>query len=377
MKNKNWKVPFAYLKFQFADPDKIFKSARKVVEAGDFTLGKALSVFENNFARKVKVKHAIGVASGTDALYLVLKAKGIKAGDEVITAPNSFVATAASVALTGATPVFVDVRDDYTIDPTLIEKAITKRTKAIIPVHLTGNLADMDPIMELARKYKLFVLEDVAQAAFAKYDGKFTGTIGLAGAFSFHPLKVLNVWGDGGIITTNDDDLAKLLKLWRNHGLVNRNEVDFFAHNSRLDTFQAAVADYTLKQVDKLLEKRRQNAMVYDRLLLELEPNVHVPNRHLSSTKTQPVFTNYVVQVTDREKLIEWLTRKSIRVVIQYPIPIHLQKAAKYLGYKKGDFPVCERQAENIVTLPVHQYLKEKDIRYVCQTIKEFYTSKK
>lgn len=372
MKQKR-RIRYTYLTQQFAHSERYIRKVKQVVAKGDFTLGKELVNFESNFARKLQVKHAIGVANGTDALYLPLKAIGIAQGDEVITVPNSFVATAAAIALTGARPVFVDVRDDFTIDPNLIEKAITRATKAIIPVHLTGISSDMHPILQIARAHNLFVLEDVAQAAFTKYDNKYVGTWGHAGSFSFHPLKVLNIWGDGGVITTNDDDLAYKLRLWRNHGLTSREEVEFFAHNSRLDTIQAAVANVLLSEVDTIVSKRARNARLYDRYLNSLDPWVHVPKRDLGSASVEPAYSTYVVQVLKREMLIKYLEKNGIDAVIHYPIPIHLQKAAKYLGYKRGDFPVTEKQAETILTLPNHQYMTREDVAYICEVIKEFY----
>jgi dTDP-3-amino-2,3,6-trideoxy-4-keto-D-glucose/dTDP-3-amino-3,4,6-trideoxy-alpha-D-glucose/dTDP-2,6-dideoxy-D-kanosamine transaminase len=373
--NPQWKVRYIYLDKQFAHPEEYFEKAKEIVMRGDFTLGKALQDFEADFSRKFGVMHAIGVGNGTDALYLSLKALGIGAGDEVITAPNSFIATAGAIALTDARPTFVDVRDDYLIDPDLIERAITPKTKAIMPVQLTGSVADMKPILEIAKKHNLFVVEDAAQAASARYDNQYVGSFGTAAGFSFHPLKILNLWGDGGMITTNDDALAHKLRLMRNHGLKNRNEAVFFAHNSRLDTFHAAIASVMFKQLDKATEVRTAHAKLYDSLLNELEPMVHVPRRNLNKAVTSPIYTTYIVQARNRERLIEFLKTKGVEALIHYPIPIHLQEAAEYLGYKKGDFPVCERQAEEILTLPIHQFLAEEDIRYVCDSIREFYQS--
>lgn len=368
-----FKVPYVYLKKQFAKPERLFRAAKKVIQAGDFTLGKKLTEFESNFAKKYKVKHAIGVASGTDALFLPLKVLHIGPGDEVVTAPNSFVASAAVVALCGATPTFVDVRDDYTMDPGLLERAITKKTKAIIPVHLTGFPVDMYPIMKIAKKHNLAIVEDAAQGAGILYDGKFVGNFGIATGFSMHPLKILNIWGDGGVITTNDDAFAGKLRLWRNHGLKSRDDVEFFAPNSRLDTFHAAIANEILmKDLDKSIAIRRKYARLYESELRTLEPDVHIP-KSLCSVDVNPIYTNYVIQVKNREKLIAYLTKKRIEVVVQYPTPIHLKRAAAYLGYKKGDFPVTEKQSDTILTIPNNQFLTKKDILYVCSAIRSFY----
>lgn len=373
--NKKFKVPYVYLHEQFSDIEKYLKGIRKVVDTGDFTLGKRVLEFEERFAKKLGVKHVIGVGNGTDALFLALLTLGIGKGDEVITAPNSFIASASVIALVGATPVFVDVRDDYTIDPDLLEKAITPKTKAIIPVHLIGNLADMHPIMKIAKKHNLRVVEDVAQAALAKYDGKCAGSFGEFGCFSFHPLKILNVWGDGGAISTNSDVLAKKIRLWRNHGLVDRDHVEFFAHNSRLDTIQAVIVDTELLGHDKLLERRKKVSHWYDERLSDLSEYIHIPSRKLCVRPTSPTYTNYVVQVKRRDELYNFLMKNGVEVKVHYPTPIHLQNAAKYLGYKKGDFPVTEKQASTIITLPCNQYLKQGQVDYVCKKIREFYTS--
>lgn len=373
MKSPAWKVPYVYLPRQFADMKPYIAAMRDVVAQGDFTLGKKLTEFETQVAKRLKVRHAIGVASGTDALILSLRVLGVGPGDEVITAPNTFVATAASIAMVGAKPVFVDVRDDYAIDPELIEHAITKKTKAIIPIHLTGWSADMGSIMRIAKKYRLHVVEDAAQAFLTTYDGQYVGTFGATGAFSFHPLKIVNVWGDGGMVVTNDDGLAKNVRLWRNHGLKTREEVEFFAVNSRLDTIHASLAGVMLPRVDAVIKKRAAFSQQYDRQLVHLEPLVHLPDKTLQSAVVEPVYAYYVIQAQQRNTLQAFLKEKGIESVIQYPTPIHLQKAAKYLGYKRGDFPVCEKQAETILTLPNNQYLHRSDIDYVCRCIEAFY----
>ncbi len=370
-----WKVPYVYLSRQFADIKPYIAALRDTVARGDFTLGKKLAEFESNVAKRLRVKHAIGVASGTDALILSLRVLGIGPGDEVITAPNTFVATAASIAMVGAKPVFVDVCDNYTIDPEKIKPAITKKTRAIIPVHLTGWAADMKPIMRMAKRHNLHVVEDAAQAFLTTYDGQCVGTFGAMGAYSFHPLKIVNVWGDGGMVVTSNDEYAKNLRLWRNHGLRTREEVEFFALNSRLDTIHAALASVMLPRVDGAIRKRAAFSHRYDRRLSRLEPFVHLPAKMLQSVSVEPVYAYYVIQVQKRNELQAYLKEKGIETVIQYPIPLHLQKAAKYLGYKRGDFPVCEKQADSILTLPNNQYLHMADIEYVCECIEAFYGS--
>lgn len=364
------KVPYNYLNQQFNKTENFFKKIKQVVKTGFYTLGPELEEFETKFAKIHNVKHAIGVANGTDALILIMKALEIGEGAEVITAPNSFIATVGAIAMAGAKPVFVDVNETYNINPALIEKAISKKTKAILPVHLTGSPADMDSILKIANKHNLYVIEDAAQAVGAVYKNKPVGGWGIAGGFSLHPLKNLNIWGDGGVITTNNSELNVKIRLWRNHGLKNRDECEFFAHNSRLDTIQASIGSILIDKIKAVNEKRRANAKFYDSQLSSLYPNITIPPR---SNKNKPVFHTYVIQAENRSKLINYLAKAGIETKIHYPIPIHFQKAAKYLGYKKGDFPVCEKQTERILSLPIHQYLTKEQLNYTVELIKSFY----
>jgi len=364
------KVSYSYLKEQFANPDAILNDIKKIIMEGDFTLGDELEKFENNFALKVsKTKYAIGVGSGTDALRLSLIALGIGQGDEVITAANTFYATAGAIATTGAKPVFVDVGEDYNINPKLIENAITPKTKAIIPVHIDGIPADIKQIMEIAKKHNLFVIEDACQALYAEIDGKKTGSFGITGCFSLHPLKNINVWGDGGIISTNNEEIRNKLLLLRNHGLINRDECEFYAYNCRLDTIQAVVGNHLIGDVDWITEQRRSNGKLYDFELSKI-PQITIPKRKENFTY---VHHNYVIIVQNRDKLLNFLRENGIDAKVHYPIPLHLQKASAYLGYKKGDFPVAEYQSKHIISLPVHQHLTEEQKRYVIETVKEFY----
>jgi len=351
--------------------DKVFWPALKEqFKACQFVMGPEVEVFESNFASLCGTRYALGVNSGTDAMFLSLKALGIGRGDEVITAPNSFVATAGAIIAAGAKPVFVDVTADYNIDVSLIEAAITKRTKAILPVHLTGNPADMISIKRIASKYNLFVVEDVAQAVTASIDGRKVGSFGDAGCFSLHPLKNLNVGGDGGAFTTNSSTLHKRVKLLRNHGLRNREEIECFGYNSRLDTIQAAIANHVMKGLETVTSKRIKNAQMYDEGFRDLHDFVKIPPR---KKNVRQVFHTYVVRMKNRERLIEYLKNSGVETKIHYPIPIHLQKPCKEYGYKKGSFPVCEAQAKEIISLPVHQYLTKQQIYYVIEVIKRFY----
>jgi len=341
-----------------------------LLKTGQFTLGPPVAEFESRFAQLCKTKYAIGVNSGTDALFLAMKALNIGAGDEVITAPNSFIATAGAIANAGARPVFVDVNDEYNIDADLIERAITPATKAIMPVHLTGNPADMPQIMEIANRHNLYVIEDACQAVSASINGQPVGSFGIAGGLSFHPLKNLNVWGDGGIITTSSKELFDKIVLLRNHGLKNRDEVEFFGYNSRLDTLQAIVANQLLNVLDTITDTRIKNAKIYDDSLSALADYITLPPR---KNNVKQVYHTYVIQAKKRDKLLAYLVHNGIEAKVHYPIPIHLQQASRYLGYKEGDFPACEAQTKSIITLPVHQHLTDDELTYVIDNIRRFY----
>jgi dTDP-3-amino-2,3,6-trideoxy-4-keto-D-glucose/dTDP-3-amino-3,4,6-trideoxy-alpha-D-glucose/dTDP-2,6-dideoxy-D-kanosamine transaminase len=364
-------VKYLDLPQQFRD-ETLQALLRKQFETCQFIMGPEVEAFERNFAALCRTPHALGLNSGTDALFLALKALGLGSGDEVITAPNSFVASTGAIMAVGAKPTFVDVAADYNIDVRLIEGAITKKTKAILPIHLTGNPADMEAIMEIARKHDLFVVEDAAQAVMASVNGKRVGSFGDAGCFSLHPLKNLNACGDGGVLTTNSQEVYDRVRLLRNHGLKNRDEIEMFGYNSRLDTLQAVVANYMLGQLESITDRRVRNAQLYDSLLLqELSDFVVIPPR---SKRVQQVFHTYVIRVKKRDDLVHFLNDHGVETKIHYPIPIHLQKPCRELGYRKGDFPVCEAQAEEILSLPVHHHLKEDQIGYVVELMKKFYS---
>jgi dTDP-4-amino-4,6-dideoxygalactose transaminase len=365
------KVLYSYLEQQFADVELYLDDIRALVRTGDFTLGKALGEFEEQFANLISLPYAIGVGTGTDALMLSLEILGIGHGDEVITAPNTFVATVGAIAMAGARPVFVDNNEEYTIDVNKIEAAITQRTKAIIPVHLTGCPADMPAIMEIAERYHLVVVEDAAQAILASIDGRSVGSWGATAGFSLHPLKNLNIWGDGGVIVTRSQELCDKLRLFRNHGLMTRDEITFWSHNCRLDTLQAMVANRLLGQVRSITEQRIANAKRYDEAFADLTDYILIPPRR---PNVKQVYHTYVVRVKDRDGLYRYLNEKGIEAKIHYPIPLHLQKAAAYLCYKEGDFPMCEVDCRTIITLPVHQHLTPQEIEYVIDCVRKFYT---
>jgi dTDP-4-amino-4,6-dideoxygalactose transaminase len=364
-------VKYSYLTEQFADVEPYLDSIRELVHSGDFTLGRAVSEFEDRFAKLCGLPYAIGVSSGTDALILSMKILGVGPGDEVITAPNTFIATVGAIAMTGARPVFVDNNEEYNMDVNQIEAAITHRTKAIVPVHLNGSPADMPAIMAIARRHNLLVIEDAAQAILASIDGKHVGSWGETGCFSLHPLKNLNVWGDGGIIVTRSAELYERLRLFRNHGLKNRDEVVMFGHNCRLDSIQAVVANRLIGQVHDITEKRIAYARQFDEGFADLGEYIAIPPRRAN---VRQVFHIYVVRVSERDSLLAYLQEHGIEAKIHYPIPLHLQEAAKYLGYKPGDFPVCEDHCRTIISLPVHQHLTTEQVDYVIEHVRKFYT---
>ena len=364
------RVRYSYLQEQFADVEPYLDDIRELVHSGDFTLGAAVSEFEERFARLCGLPYAVGVSSGTDALILSLKVLGIGPGDEVITTPNTFIATVGAIAMTGARPVFVDNNREYTIDVDGIEAAITPRTRAIMPVHLTGVPAHMPDIMEIARAKGLIVIEDAAQAILASIDGKHVGHWGETACFSLHPLKNLNVWGDGGVIATHSQELYEKLRLFRNHGLAGRDEVEMFGHNCRLDSLQAVVANRLLDQAESITQKRIANAARLDRGLRDLGDCISIPPR---SPKVRQVYHTYVVRAVDRDGLLAYLLEAGIEAKVHYPIPVHLQKAAAHLGYRAGDFPVCEEDCQTIITLPVHQHLAEDELDYMIEKVRQYY----
>ena len=366
------RVRYSPLQQQFADPEPIFEELRALVASGDFTLGKPVREFEDMFAATVGVKHAIGVGSGTDAIKIPLRALGIGAGDEVITAANTFYATAGAIAEVGARPVFVDCDDTFCLDPDLLERAITPRTKAIVPVQLTGDVAEMPRIMEIARRRNLAVVEDGCQSLMGEYQGKRVGTWGVATSFSMHPLKIINVWGDAGIVVTDDDEMNHKVRLLRNHGLRNRDEMEILGYNSRLDSAQAVVGKWIVRQLGDIVAGRRSAADHYDKGFAGL-PQVRLPPRR---AYTKNVFLLYVLFVEDRDALLAHCLENGVEAKIHYPIPLHLQDALRYLGYKPGDFPVSERHCRETISFPVDQHLSRVEQDYVIETVRNFYARK-
>ena len=362
-------VRYSYLKQQFSQADDLWQQLRDFVETGDFTLGAPLQEFEQKFADLMGAKHAIGVNSGTDAIKLALKCQGVGAGDEVITAANTFVATVGAIAELGATPVFVDCDDTFCMNVDLVEDAITEKTKAIVPVHFTGYMTDMRKLMPIAQRHNLVVVEDACQSILGEIGGQKAGTWSKAGAFSLHPLKNLNVWSDGGVIITSDDDLAHALKLQRNHGLVDRDTVGVLGCNSRLDTLQAVVGNWLIPQTESIAQKRIENAAFYDQHLGAL-PQIEIPPR---PSDFKIVYHLYIVFAEDRDGLLEYCLNNGIEVKVHYPVPIYRQPALQHLGHVEGDFPVTDNHAKKIITFPCDQHLSRSEMEYVIDTVSRFY----
>lgn len=347
----------------------ILTAVEEVLGHGQFVNGEEITAFEKAFAQLCEVQFAVGVNSGTDGLILALHALGVGFGDEVITSPNSFVASSSCISWVGARPVFVDVKEDYNIDPTQIEDKITPRTKAILPIHLTGRPAEMQMILEIAERHNLYVIEDCSQAVSAEYYSKCVGSFGTIGAFSLHPLKTLNACGDSGIITTDDVDIYEELLLLRNHGLRSRDNCVTWGFNSRLDSVQAAILLIKMDYLDLWTNKRISNAKYYQKELSEVDA-IKLPK---DKPYEKAVYHTFIIEMDNRDALRSYLLEHGIETSVHYPVPIHLQVAAKDLGYKRGDFPVTEKQSERILSLPVHQNLQDDDLDHVVKTIKAFY----
>jgi dTDP-4-amino-4,6-dideoxygalactose transaminase len=350
--------------------EEIDEAIQSVLDSGHFVFGETNGEFEKRFAEYHGVKHALGCASGTDALQLSMMGLGLEKGDEIISVPMTFVATVEVMVLLGLKPVFVDIDPKtYCIDPGQIESKITGKTKAIVPVHLYGQSADMDPIMDIAAKHGLFVIEDCAQAIGATYRGRKTCTMANAGCISFFPGKNLGAYGDAGAVLTDDDDLAERIIKVRNHGSENKYDHKYLGVNSRLDAIQAAVLGVKLKYIDTWNEMRRNNGARYSELLSGLE-NVVCPYTAPENTHT---YHQYTIQVEDRDGLRGSLNEKEIATGLHYPIPLHLQPAYKYLGYGEGDFPVSERASGSVLSLPMYPELPRGHQDYVVEQIQAYY----
>ncbi len=367
------RVKYSYLDDQFAESqvEAILREIREeLIPSGEFTLGPFVERFERKFAAYIGVKHAIGTNTGTGALILALRSMGVGPGDDVISVPNTFIATIGAIVAVGARPVFVDVDDRYQIDPSLIERAITPKTKALLPVYWGGCCPDMPRVMEIADRHGVPVIEDACPAVGAQIDGRFAGTFGRVSAFSMHPLKPLNVMGDGGIVVTNDDRVADWLRLYRNHGLKDRDHVSMWGVNERTQPFQAIVARHLLDRIEGVIAARIRNAQMLDEGLAGLRDVIRTPAR---PSNHREVYQLYLASATRRDALVAHLIARGIEVKVHYPIPVHLQECAKPLGYKPGDFPVAEAQAGEVITLPSHQHVGPEHMAHTVACIREFY----
>lgn len=366
------KVRYSYLAQQFGECEDLWAQLKEFVKTGDFTLGAPLVEFEKKFAGLIGTKYAIGVNSGTDAIKLGLVAAGVKAGDEVITAANTFVATVGAIAEIGAIPKFVDCDDTFCMDVAQVESAITEKTTAIVPVHFTGYMTDMRKLLPIAQKHKLPIVEDACQSILGEVGGRKAGTWGLVGAFSLHPLKNLNVWSDGGLIVTDDSKIAEHLRLLRNHGLVNRDEVQLLGYNSRLDTLQAVVGNWLIPQTEEIAATRIKNAAKYDSGLGAIK-GIKIPPR---PKDFKIVYHLYMVFAEKRDQLLAFCQARGIEAKIHYPVPIYRQEALKKYGQAER-FPVTDRHAESVISFPCDQHLSDEEINFVISTVADFYAGLK
>jgi dTDP-4-amino-4,6-dideoxygalactose transaminase len=367
------KVPFNYLPQQFGDVQPYLEEWERLAASGEFTLGPYVEAFEAKFANYVGARYCISTNNGTDALILALKAAGIGLGDEVITVTNTFYATAGAIVAVGARPVLVDCDQRFQMDAEKISAAVTRKTRAVLPVHWAGASPDMNHILDVAEAHGLAVIEDACPAVGAYVDGKHVGTLGKLGAFSMHPLKPLNVMGDGGMTVTDDDALARWMRKYRNHGMADRDHIDFWGVNIRLQPFQAIVGSRVLDTVANLVKLRNRNARQLDEGLRRMPEFVTVAERLAGNVEAQQL---YMACFKRRDELLRFLIGRGIEAKVHYPVPLHLQKAALDLGYKRGSFPVAEYQADHLITLPAHQFITFEQIDYMLETIREFYKGK-
>jgi dTDP-4-amino-4,6-dideoxygalactose transaminase len=364
-------IPFVDLKSQYAGiKTEINAAIQKILDNSEFVQGPTVRRFEEQFSAVQNVKHTIACGSGTDALHLALWGLGISSQDEVITAANTFIATAEAVLLTGAKPVLVDIHEpSLTIDPAKVEAALTERTKVIIPVHLYGQACDMDPIVELAKRHNIVIIEDACQAHLAEYKGRKVGSFGVAAAFSFYPGKNLGAYGEAGAVVTNDTALFKKLSKLRDHGQVEKYLHEMFGHNYRMDGIQGAILEVKLRYLKQWTDARRRVAQFYNERLKSI-PGVVIPKE---MEYARHVYHLYVVRVSERAALQKYLKEKGVSTGLHYPVPLHLQEALQLYGYRRGDFQVTERAADEILSLPMYPELTEEQVDYVCNTIRAFF----
>jgi dTDP-4-amino-4,6-dideoxygalactose transaminase len=365
------KVPFLDLKAQYKSiKEEVNPAIQTILDNTAFVLGKPVEEFESAFAKAQDVKHVVGVSSGTDGNHLALSVLNITTGDEIIVPANTFFATAWGATLCRATPVFVDCEpDSYNLDPLKVEAAITPRTKAIVVVHLYGQAAHLEPLMQIAKKHNLFLVEDCAQAHLSEYNGKPVGGYGITSSFSFYPGKNLGAYGEAGAFSTNDDALAMKAKMLRDHGAVQKYNHELYGQNYRMEGIQGAVLGVKLKHLRAWTEKRRAVAKRYNELLDQVG-DIVLPKE---MPYAKHVYHLFVIQTTKRDTLQQYLTEKGIGTGLHYPIPLHLQPCFAHLGYKKGDMPVAERLADRCLSIPMYAELTNEQIEYVCNTIRLFF----
>jgi dTDP-4-amino-4,6-dideoxygalactose transaminase len=361
-------VPYIDLPAQASEiREDLLTAVGQFLDSGRYILGPSVEKFEKKVAELLEVKHAVGVGNGTFALILLLSSLDLKDGDEVITVPNSFIATTSSIALAGGRPVFVDINSDMNMNPACIEAAITPKTRCIVPVHLTGRPAKMEEIIQIAKKHDLFVIEDAAQAIGAKLDGKPVGAWGNAAGFSCHPLKNLFCYGDGGVIATNEDKLYSRLVMARNHGMSDRETCSFWSYNSRLDEIHAAMMLVHLEYLERWTKKRRQLAFRYNKAL---KPYVDVPEEGRGE---YCVYQTYMIQAEQCDELQSYLREKGVEALTHYRTPLNLQPAAEYLGYNADSFPVTKEVVAKILSLPLFPTMAEAQQDMVIDLISKFY----
>jgi dTDP-4-amino-4,6-dideoxygalactose transaminase len=363
-------IPFVDLKTQYETiAGEVDKALHNVVANADFILGKDVELFEQEFAGFCEAGHAIGVDSGTSALELALRAYGIGEGDEVITVSHTFIATVAAISYTGARPVLVDIdQDTYNINPSQIEKAITSRTKAIIPVHLYGQASDVDAVLEVARKHDLIVIEDACQAHGARYRGKPVGALGDVGCFSFYPGKNLGAYGDAGMVVTNSREVAERIRLLRNYGQPEKYQHAIMGYNRRLDSLQAAVLRVKLRHLDQWNASRRHAASLYDELLKDVD-SIRTP---YAAEESSHVYHLYVIQHPQRDGLLSYMREQGVHGGLHYPTPVHLQPCYENLGMRSGSLPVTEALSSRVISLPMYAEITDEQIEYVCDRIRSF-----
>ena len=366
----DYKVPFVGYKLQYQNlKSEIDKTIQDVLWRGDLILRQDIEEFEKNLAHFLGVKYVVGVNSGTDALIFTLKAAGIGSGDEVITVSHTFVASIASIIHSGAKPILVDVKEDFTMDVEKIEEVITPKTKAILPVYLNGRMCEMDKLMEIAKKYNLIVIEDAAQALGARFNGQSASAFGLAACYSFYPAKILGAYGDAGAVATNDEKIAQSIRLFRDHGQKTKTEILCYGFTSRLDNLQAAILNIKFKYLPEWIKRKREIAQIYNKGLSDIA-EIKVPPAPNSNERYFDIYQNYVLKAEKRDELFNFLKEKGVETLIKDPIAVHHHPN---LGLSHFKLPYTEELAKRVISLPIFPELTNEQIEYVIKYVREFY----